>query len=605
MNSSSQQALLAAAASALERKNPEAALLALAPLLGARPDDIEAQHLKAIALGALGRIDEASSLFTAVAARHPMRHAVLSNFGNALKSAGRTSEAAQRYREAVRLAPSFANGWLNLGLCLYQMGEIDPAEEAFAAAARADPRMAQPWTAIGAIRMDKGQFEEALHCFDRALALRPAHGPTVVQRGRALNALGRTGEAALVLAPAARAPSPDAEAVYQYANVLRSLGRLDEAVAEYRRAVALAPSRIDIHRDLARLRWEKGDGDAFVDDLDAAIARQGDPDLLVLKSEVAFRVSQSEAAESAARRALELKPGNARALSVLARTNAAAGDVAARLYYARAAHHADASDFEIRHVYAEALLAARDFLTAQTLLSGPAPQTHLQKHIGLRCLALRALGDPAYRRWYDYDRLIAQIDIDTPQGYASVAAFNEALAAAIRPLHATASRPIDQTLYGGTQSFGRLWSRSEPEIAAYRSAMLEAARRYVRNLPEDPSHEFLVRKSETLACVGAWSVILRSGGGHVDHIHPAGWISACYYVAAPDETLASNRAGHLRLGGSGVPGLDLPPERYIAPRPGSVVFFPSYMWHGVEPFTANEPRMTAPFDLAPVSSGRP
>jgi hypothetical protein len=97
-------------------------------------------------------------------------------------------------------------------------------------------------------------------------------------------------------------------------------------------------------------------------------------------------------------------------------------------------------------------------------------------------------------------------------------------------------------------------------------------------------------------------VILSSGGGHVDHFHPAGWISASYYVESPAEIFAGARAGYLRLGATGVPGLSLPAERYFPPKPGTVVFFPSYIWHGVEPFAAASPRVTAPFDLAPAAS---
>jgi hypothetical protein len=132
-----------------------------------------------------------------------------------------------------------------------------------------------------------------------------------------------------------------------------------------------------------------------------------------------------------------------------------------------------------------------------------------------------------------------------------------------------------------------------------RDALLEASARYVDSLPDDPAHPFLARKSKDLVCTGSWSVMLASGGGHVDHYHPRGWISASYYVRIPPEVLAGEKAGFLRLGASGVAGLPLPAERWIRPEEGAVIFFPSYIWHGVEPFAAASPRVTAPFDLAP------
>ena len=42
------------------------------------------------------------------------------------------------------------------------------------------------------------------------------------------------------------------------------------------------------------------------------------------------------------------------------------------------------------------------------------------------------------------------------------------------------------------------------------------------------------------------------------------------------------------------------PEHYVKPKPGRLVLFPSYMWHGTEPFTTEESRLTMAFDVAPA-----
>ena len=41
-------------------------------------------------------------------------------------------------------------------------------------------------------------------------------------------------------------------------------------------------------------------------------------------------------------------------------------------------------------------------------------------------------------------------------------------------------------------------------------------------------------------------------------------------------------------------------DETVMPEAGAAILFPSYMWHGVEPFEADEVRVTAPFDLLPV-----
>ena len=41
-------------------------------------------------------------------------------------------------------------------------------------------------------------------------------------------------------------------------------------------------------------------------------------------------------------------------------------------------------------------------------------------------------------------------------------------------------------------------------------------------------------------------------------------------------------------------------EHYERPKPGRLVLFPSYMWHGTVPFTTDEKRMTIAFDILPA-----
>src|SRR6185437_13137606 len=103
---------------------------------------------------------------------------------------------------------------------------------------------------------------------------------------------------------------------------------------------------------------------------------------------------------------------------------------------------------------------------------------------------------------------------------------------------------------------------------------------------------------------GSWSSRLRDCGFHVNHVHPYGWISSCYYVAVPravDD--ASARQGWIKFG---EPGLDVPLQdairRAIQPRPGRLVLFPSYMWHGTIPFHDAQSRTTIAFDVVPKLS---
>ena len=89
----------------------------------------------------------------------------------------------------------------------------------------------------------------------------------------------------------------------------------------------------------------------------------------------------------------------------------------------------------------------------------------------------------------------------------------------------------------------------------------------------------------------------RSGAGfHVAHLHPKESSAPPFYVAVPpfDEP---DREGWLELGRPPADlRLDLEPLASIRPIPGTLVLFPSFLYHGTRPFRAGE-RLTVAFDV--------
>ncbi len=590
------------AAAFLQRGEAARALVLAEAAAQENPHDAEALHLKALALSATGDVDRATAAFEAAARLHPRRDVILVNLGNHLSRAGRLALAADAFERAVAAAPASADAHAALGAARTQLGDKAAGVAAFDKALAINPGQIVALNGLGNLAASRGRDEAAAEFFSRAIAAAPNAFAARVNRGAALRKLGRLEESLADLDRAVAINGASADAQFQRAATLRTLARFDEAAAGYRAALALAPLRLDIHREYAGMMFESGRGGEAFGLLDKAFADTVDARLLSARGELSLLFGDAAAAGEAARRALALAPDNAQALGLAAKAARQRGAMTDALALSRRASAAAPEDFALLHLCCEIELATGHYADAARRLSRDAPPAHLQKHIALKATAMRASGDPDYRRYYDYDRFTAQIAIDPPAGFSTIEDFNAALLAAIEPLHRTRQRPADQTLYGGTQSPGRLWNEKHPIIRLYAETMLAAARRFAATLPDDPSHPFLARKSTKLECAGAWSVILSSGGGHVDHIHPAGWISACYYVESPPEIFSGARAGYLRLGAAGVAGLDMPAERYFPPKAGTVVFFPSYVWHGVEPFAASGPRVTAPFDLAPAEA---
>ena len=175
----------------------------------------------------------------------------------------------------------------------------------------------------------------------------------------------------------------------------------------------------------------------------------------------------------------------------------------------------------------------------------------------------------------------------------------EAIEEALDPLYTRRCAPVDQSLFGGQQTAGSLWDTADPVLLDLKRVMLSLAEEFWSTLNVPPAHPIFREAKTALRYGGAWSVRLTSGGGHKDHVHTAGLLSSACYIAVPqlDEADQSPHAGNLRLGRPNLDRIDLPADRFIKPEPGLMVLFPSYVWHGVQPFNAKSRRITTPADF--------
>jgi hypothetical protein len=210
-------------------------------------------------------------------------------------------------------------------------------------------------------------------------------------------------------------------------------------------------------------------------------------------------------------------------------------------------------------------------------------------------IAWRLAGDPR-AAWLDDDASFVSV-IDLADRIPDLGR----LATVLRGLHRAKNQHLDQSVRGGTQTDGTLFTRVEPAIRALRAVVVEAVADHVARLPaRDPRHPLLGHgRPAKPRFAGSWSVRLAGQGHHANHVHPAGWISSAFYVAVPEEAAdAGAQPGWLTLGSPQAElGLHMPPVRTIQPRPGRLVLFPSTMWHGTNPYRSGE-RLTVAFDVA-------
>ena len=156
----------------------------------------------------------------------------------AATSTGRTASRSTRRRSGY--APSSVRAWINLGEAYQRLGQLDRAEVAYRQALALDPGAWVPYNNLGSLYQDQGRPDLAEQAYRRAPRPRPrASAP-------------RTTTSATSIAPS---DVPE------------------DAVAEFRRALALNPSDAAAHNNLGLALLDLGRPDAREGGV-----RGGDPD---------------------------------------------------------------------------------------------------------------------------------------------------------------------------------------------------------------------------------------------------------------------------------------------------------------------------------------
>lgn len=164
----------------------ERALAAFDAALALNPRYLEATIHRALALAALGRVDEVTPALrraaeitpapvagfpAAVAAQLANRHAEL---GQAYAEAGARDRAIAEYRRALELGPRFHDLRYKLGRLLLESGQVLEARDVFGAVVAAHPHFVDAQAALGLSFYLSGDAAEAQRVWRECLARRPA-----------------------------------------------------------------------------------------------------------------------------------------------------------------------------------------------------------------------------------------------------------------------------------------------------------------------------------------------------------------------------------------------------------------------------------------------
>lgn len=482
-----------------------------------------------------------------------------------------------------------ADAMLRAGTAALEQGvfdaALDPVQRVLAGH-RDDARL---WRLLGLLQLRLQETPGAVDALAKAANLAPSDAIIAAEHA---GACYEAGLPAVHLFEKARRLAPSDRALQlRLAAAQLAEGQGDAAIRSLDKETLKEPGWIAAHIALARMRWARGEQDSFTARFERAVAAMPrEPALWQSYINQLLHAGLHE-----------------RALSVIAQGRAAAGPQrvfdAAEVFVRseRGEAHAAVSllqrlqplrEPELIIQYVRLLIKAGQVKDAAAIAEQEAPRDPLRRFWPYVATCWRLLGDERWQ-WLEGDpRFIGVYDIGESLPPL------DALAQRLRLLHDTISPPLGQSLRGGTQTEGNLFSRIEPEIRKVREAVAEAVKQHVAQLPAARHlHPLLIPQRSPIAFAGSWSVRLTDGGRHVDHVHPSGWLSSALYIAVPSEQQrGAGEAGWLTFGEVGDLGIALPPIRTVEPAPGRLVLFPSTMWHGTRPFGAGE-RLTIAFDV--------
>jgi len=494
----------------------------------------------------------------------------------------------QDFSRAIRDDESIAE----LAAAALQRGEEREAIPLVGAAAE---RLRNPllwqWTAL--LQRSIDEHEAALQSFTEAGRLAPSD--FTIAHGHAHTAM-EAGLEAVPLFEHARSLSPRNGAVLiGLAAAEAAAGRGVIAVELLRGAVESVPTWIEGHQQLAQLLSTLGRAEEISQSLERAIAKHPrEPSLWETLLNLEVRRQRYERLPEIVAKARAAGVQGAE-LAVYEAIHAAESDgpIYPAALFGPAAHPFDDAldSWRVRH-----LLRVGEPAAALPILDRALNGPRAAETWPYAATVWRMVGDPRCEWLTGQPGLIQVIDLS-----AKLPPLDR-LAEHLRTLHRGRGEYLDQSVRGGTQTDGPLFSRIDPLIRQVRAAVVTAVDHYIRNLPPiDSKHPLLGhRRNRLVRFSGSWSVRLRGGGKHSNHVHPEGWISSALYIALPARAADDREdAGWFTIGDPDEQlGLSISASRTIEPAPGRLVLFPSYLWHGTIPFEKGE-RLTIAFDVRP------
>jgi len=532
---------------------------------------------------------------------------------------GQPAPARDDCETALQRAPDSFDAWRLYAMTLQALGEASAARNALQRALSLRPGDGATALDLGTLQLNAGEVDSALASLSIAMQALPQEPRAAFRHGTAAFLSGDHALATSSFETAARL-KPDWREAWN--NLAAAHGKRQDyvgAIAAARNALRLGPDDATSHQALAALQSNLFDHASLQEGLQHALrALELDPSLAPAHRDAAIlsrKLGDPIGAQAHARQALELAPrdidnvdtlgeqlqlnGNTReAVSVYAQAIAAGLDspVLHRQHGIALLHDGqfDASRSELR----DALRRAPD--DQRTIA-----------HLGVV-----AAQDDASRaaQWLGLNRHVHAVELPTPAAFADARAFHAALADDIRRHSQQRWEPAGLAARNAYLS-GDLLADRTPAIVGFEQRLREAIGTFLAHcrtagigdgaLNEDGlSSDVFLRNVPERYRLHVWATQATQSGFIDTHIHEDSWLSGAYYVELP-AAIRDDDATHAGWIEFGRPFANLPqpPDaaiRQVFPQVGTLLLFPSYLFHRTLPYIGSGERISISFDLAAV-----
>lgn len=166
--------------------------------------------------------------------------------GRIYKETGDTVLAASSYQTAIEVDPEFYDAYIEVGL-LYASAKSDLALEYYRTATELRPQSVEAWYNMGLYLQQTGtktnaRFYEAFDAYDKIIEIDPSNATAPYNKGYIyLEYLQEYDSAATYFTKATELYPGYFQAYYNKGLALESLGKKQEALREYNRALSLQP----------------------------------------------------------------------------------------------------------------------------------------------------------------------------------------------------------------------------------------------------------------------------------------------------------------------------------------------------------------------------